>query len=395
VGKILKLISTYLAVDAEKEINISGHLRREILNATKSLKEGEDYNLTVPWESLFKPIQSSVYGTLAVDTFPRFVRSHIAQELYSKYLDETNICIPHIAGQYVFKDVHFHNVELNKHFAEQDILFAQEIVQDSFDWNLVYFETKRRSKSVMSAFYSNVKYFPKVSFLCGDSTRVAKFDYVLPYNLHDLYLQTTRDDQIDKMIHWNTCTAIDSAVIDGQEMKIGSFEMDCKLPFPLTTPRKYLFSSITWYDKKTETLYWMNKPILPKYAEFCGANDKFKFKFHTEKNGTKVKEMKCYLLISWQIFAYKKLSQDRTNLTQVLITNFAGWSNIPILFEKFLVQRCKEIGSFCVEAMEKPLGYDGIAKQVGLGKLSALITLPNVQEELKSLMDINLDTKIN
>lgn len=366
------ILNTYIKENSKMELNISGKLKRMLLNDIRGYENmiDEEWKFEKTIHQLFEEIRKSIKNSLMNDPFPRFIRTDVGQSLYMKYIGDPDIMIPFLTLNYNYNDEDFYEKSLKEAVKEKDVSFILDMVHDSFDWNLVHSETNK--KESMNIFVSKVNYLPKVSFF--KDCNIVKFDYFLPLNFKDIFYQNTRDNQRDGFIMNTRCHDIDKITLKDNDFNIGRFEMDISLPFPLTTMRKYLFTSTTWYDKENETIYWVNKPFFEEKYQKKDLNEKIQFSnVITEKNGTKESVKNCLIYYSFQIFIFKKIDENRTNYQQIHITTFNGWSNIPFLKIPLLIERGKEIRKFTYEAIKDPISFDQIKNQKGLGKLSALL----------------------
>lgn len=242
------LLNTYIKEKSKLELNISGKSKRMLfadIKGYESMKD-EEWKFEKKIDKLFEEIKKSIKNSLMNDPFPRFIRSDRGQKLYMKYIGDQEVMVPLLTLSYNYSDEDFYEKALKESVKEKDVAFVLDLVQDTFDWNLVHSETNK--KESMNIYVSKVNYLPNVSFF--KDCNIVKFDYFLPLNFIDIFTQNTRDNQRDAMIMTTRCHDIDKKTLNNQEFNIGKFEMDISLPFPLTTMRKYLFTSTTWYDKK-------------------------------------------------------------------------------------------------------------------------------------------------
>lgn len=366
------LMDGYIIETAKTQLNISGKLMKGIMALTDGYKNMKDdeWKFEITIQKMFEDIKKSVLNVLINDPFPRFIRTEKAQKLYMNYIGDTTVMQPFLTLNYSYKDSDFYDKPLKEFLTEKDIGFILDMVQDSFDWNLIYSETNK--KESMNVYQSKVNYLPKVSFF--KDCNIAKFDFFLPLNFKEIFYQNCRDNQKDGMIIDTKTFGFDSNTINGKEFNIGKFEMDIKLPFPLTTMRKYFLTITTWYDKEKETIYWINKPYLEEKYHGIDVNDKIKCSnVKVEKGSQKECEKMCYIVYSFQIFIFKKIDEYKTNLQQIHITTFNGWSNIPFLQKSLLIERAKEIKKFTYDALKDAVPFDQINNQKSLGKLTSLV----------------------
>lgn len=151
-------------------------------------------------------------------------------------------------------------------------------------------------------------------------TAIARFDLVLPISRNEVVTQVLRDEQLDRMIYKTRTLEMDSIILNDVKMQVGKFDMDIKLPFPLNTFRKYLFSSVSWYDQKEDCVYYINKPFVPIEIQNKDVNIKHKYKVRLQKDKEQEGERECYSFNSFQLIMFKQLSDEQMFMRQIHIT---------------------------------------------------------------------------
>jgi hypothetical protein len=366
MSAVKKILETYIYDGSPKEINLSGKIKQKILNATKELKDSEDTNVVLEFEpkKIFEESLKNVYAVMGADSFPRFIRTEEAKKIYTKYLGNKEIMSPMLAVSYQYKDENFYECETLKHLVMNDIQFLKSMLVDSFDWNLV-----DSQPDSMNIYISTVNYLPNVSFF--KDCVVIKWDYIMPYNYKDIFMNNSRDEQVDGMITNVDCLDLQECIYKDQEFIFGKFDMDIKLPFPFSM-RKYLFTATSWYDQENETYYWINKPYIPETLQHVhDVNNKVTFSnVHTSKTA-KPKKVGCIVYYSFEIFIYKKINDHLTSCQQVHLKTMNGWAGLPMLKNSILIKRGAEIRNFTHLAMKNPISEEDFKKSTGIGKVAS------------------------
>jgi hypothetical protein len=343
LNSVKLIVSDFLESNSKNEVNLSGKLLKDLKGKLEIIYKQEEWNGDETPEEIFNPIKKSIYTSMAVDPFPRFIREPSVQEIYLNYIGNDDVMIPLLSGQYVLTDKDFYEPIIT----EKDIQFLKSMVEDSFDWNLISSESNKQES--MNIYISKVNYLPKSIHF--EKNMIMKWDYILPYNFFDLYFQTLRDD-IDqhitdsKVLDYKNCEEYSKLLQTEVNRTLTKVEASIQLPFPFTHLRKYFYTATSEYDKENEILYFFQKPYIEeKYRKLNFNKDTFPCVGQKSKK-KKSQEYQCYMYCSFEIFVFQKISNSKTRYQQIHITVLNEW-NLSFMINTVLKARGKEIRKFC------------------------------------------------
>ena len=285
IKKCNEIIEDYVKTTGKKEINISGETKLKLFqDFGAQLEQEEIWNLQQTPTEIFAPIKKILLTELRADNWPRFVRTKDFHEIIMHYVDNPKVMVLNSLSKYPFKDEHFEKPYVTK----QEMLFMNDVVQDSFNWDSIY------SKNHFNVYSSSIKFIPDSNFF--KSSNAVRFEYVIPYSFEQsivFFLSIKHLLEIEPEI-------IDISIrekIYSKELKTDEIENPFYFligdtsqmsHFPLNTPRKSTDVFNIDFDVEEEKLTFCKRPYI---GDFKGKNvdfdKKLKFDFVDKKKQTK------------------------------------------------------------------------------------------------------------
>lgn len=324
-----KLYNNFIKIKCQKQINLSGKTVKEIEKFIKEHETNKTLNQT-PYECLYDAIHS-ISMDLMYDSFPRFVRSEEGLKLITQNIDNKMVAILNNSHHYPYTMDDF----MIPFCQEKDILFLTSLMNDSFEWELLYSQ-----KSKINSYVCKRNYFPNITKYKFD---IHKTDMILDCTLECSILSIIAESSFQKwdktVVDFKTVMKITPEEIK-EKYKDYQYEksydsvisqLHFNFGFPLSTERIVPHSkAMTIIDKNT--ICMISKPFLDeKYLNIQKKNDKY---YYNNQQVLLMPVMSAYL--------YKKISPTKTKFTQIHCIDLLGWGGLKY-FEKISVRTRGEL----------------------------------------------------
>jgi len=226
---------------------------------------------------------------------------------------------------------------------DSDFSFMYNLASDTYDWELKGHHKVSKNSSI-SGYYAIKNYLPSVKW--AQDCSVAKFVGILPYPLEaciklrctcygPLNADTNIKEAAVRHVYSNASIhekygALNKIAATNTDRSICVYDVKIGLPFPTTTPRRYVMSVAYEYDPEEDATHMMCKPChidtpLPK----------------------KWIEMYNYLLIT-----LRRIDESTTLIREVHLLNLGGWAKSKSLMERIVMDRAKGMHSGYSKALQ-------------------------------------------
>lgn len=344
-----KIISTYIKSGSKKEINLSAHVRKTVLQNEKEAKTIKDI------EKLFKAAKQAIYKETKSDNFVRFLRTDECLKLIGKYYmydKDVMVLSDAVSMNFTYDDFR------DPFFNSRDIAMSRLLNKDSLEWKLKY--TSGKSAKL---FVSDRNYYPNVAHL--SSFRFVKVETLLPfsfkkavYNLFPLKLGYFGADPATS--NMNTHTYYKQGEIQKTFKRAGSGnEMSCVLFNSLyevnsTTHMMQVLAAAASWDADNGILTLILKPyhdekLLGKDFPF-DYSKKIEYEFEVPGKVGQKKKYKCFVGAGCAFLSLSPVNENTTSFTSTYVYPL-GQMDIS-KYGKYLVQRA---GETAARVMKKTL----------------------------------------
>jgi hypothetical protein len=129
---IQKILDTYIVHNSPCEINISGKSKIDILELFSSQTSTTQWTLSKSPNELFVPLVKIVHAEMYHDSWKRFVRSPLVDEIIMKFHDDPTVCQLQISQNFPYDDEYFthHDIE------DRDFDYSKGILNDNSSWEV-------------------------------------------------------------------------------------------------------------------------------------------------------------------------------------------------------------------------------------------------------------------
>lgn len=325
----MEICNTFIENWAPKQINISGSTRIDILSS-KNTKTWQ----TKPFDVL-KPATNSIINDLIYDSFPRFIRSPCGEKIIVKYLDHPKVAELSNTRKYpyVIEDFYVPFV------LEKDELFIQALLQDGFEWDLVY-----QSNGRIHTYTSKRNYFPNIK---DYNFHVHKTDIILDIPLEVAILslgpETTYHEWDPNSIKTEVVHTFSREEISEKWPNL-KYTHNCdapvlaihlNFPFPVNT-RRILPYSPGLVIPDPDTFIIIAKPYLNH--EFLGLDKR-------NGNSEYYQGKKVIVMPNMSAYCYVRLSESKVRFTQLHCCDLRGWSGLDFIEKLTLKKRSEDLWS--------------------------------------------------
>jgi hypothetical protein len=258
-----EIYEIYLKNNSEKEINISGEIKQVFNQKNSEQIENKEKWILKEEKTIFSSIRVSIESQLYHDVFPRFIRTTNCIKVLEKHHRDSKVLELKQIYDFPYKDSDFETEIVT----DTDITFLDRLMEDSYDWDLVYSE----NKSHTNTFFLKKSYLPDVSFF--KDSKVYKFESMIPFSLEQC---------IEGLCSINQLKKYDNVVEDGilvsylspeegmkkypDEIKTkrANAVIDMKVKLPMSKFRRPLDVATTYFDKDGN---WI-RIVVPKIPDF-------------------------------------------------------------------------------------------------------------------------------
>eukprot|EP01080_Neovahlkampfia_damariscottae_P010993 gene10993-3699_t len=280
-------------------------------------------------ELLFEEISRIVKHEMYHDPWKRFLRTKVCEKIIFKYQNDSMICSPQITEKFNYTDEYFEHPFIYK----QDFKFSEELMKDSFDWELI----GRHDESEMNTYFSKLNYLPGVKL--SKNAKALKFECVIPISLQRFVLSystfesaSKSDPNITRMEslgYYEYETLREKFKEKGIEENLANFQhnlmigvADVVFSYPLNPRVSYQATTMT-YDPETQTLIATGKPFMHDGIRF---NEPIQLEV-CPKTGSPMKKMKVYPFFDFFFLKYQQIDEEKVLFSQVHIMDSGGWTN--------------------------------------------------------------------
>ena len=130
--KTKEIIKSYVEVNSEFEINISGDIRDGVTNTFKTNENSETWTLEMTPKQLFSNAFSVVVNLLRHDPFKRFVRTPECEIVMKQFKHDSTVVSPAITRDFSYDDEFF----THPFVRDRDVDFFLSLFEDSYDWEV-------------------------------------------------------------------------------------------------------------------------------------------------------------------------------------------------------------------------------------------------------------------
>lgn len=324
----LEIYDQFIKRGSPKELNISGLS----ISSIKEYKENYDINKTIktaPYECLSCAITSILYD-LMYDSFPRFIRSEKGEKIILKFINNPLCAVLQNSHQFPYIIDDF----MIPFCQEKDELFMKSLLEEGFEWDLVY-----SLKGKINAYVSKRNYFPNVKEY---TFRIHKTDITLDYPLEHLILNLFPENKY-KLYDPTTKDVTIPFEISAEEIQKNYPKYQYKktypshitqlylnFGFPLNTTRIVPYSRTSIHFDKDNFLF-ISKPFL----------DEKLLNFKREKDQIYLNNTKVLLMPLMSGYYYSRISPTKTRFVQIHCYDLKGWGSLDII-DKLSVKKRNE-----------------------------------------------------
>jgi hypothetical protein len=358
---VKEIVTKYIKNDAPKELNLSSTNKQGLLQVLAEQLNGDSWTLDVSPRAVLDAIVRVLILELKTDVFPRFVRGVHCAIVVLNNKTNSELLTLRTAIEYPYTDSDF----VKAIVTDRDLEFMRSLAEDSFDWELV-----GSLNSKLNSFWSDLNPVPKVSFFKGAS--IAKFECIFPISFEKVLLSCIPgyeaeifDPNVMRMntVQYMTPDEYHSIMEkDGEKPsdKNGKRSLaievfDVKLPFPLTTPRKYPICTSLDYNPENKTLTMVHKPC--EHPNWVGEMEKHDwtkkkpFDVYAAKTGGTTKKP-CHFMADLQSYHIQALGDGKTSFKQIHVFDLFGWGSSRTLQKLAASDRGIGLRSMLLKHME-------------------------------------------
>jgi hypothetical protein len=257
------IYETFLKNNSDKEINLSGEIKQLFNQKNSEQLESNDKWISKDEENIFSSIRVSIENQLYHDVFPRFIRTMNCIKVLEKHSRDSKVLELKQIYDFPYKDSDFESEIVT----DNDIAFLDRLMEDSYDWDLVYSE----NKSHTNTFLLKKSYLPDVSFF--KDSKVYKFESMIPFSLEQcieglcsINQLKKYDDVVDEGILVSYLSPEEGMkkYPDAIKMKRANAVIDMRIKLPMAKFRRPLDVATTYFDKDGS---WI-RIVVPKIPDF-------------------------------------------------------------------------------------------------------------------------------
>ena len=325
ISKFKQIIETYVLTDSKYEINVSDITKKDVLEKFKKQENEEKWILEETPTAVFFKMYYSVYEELRQDSFHRFVRTNLCDNVIKNLQSDSTVVSPYITKQFDYKDSDF-----TTGFVEDiDIEFAKLICEDSFTWELV------TNKHAVNGYHSKSNYLPDLSF---KTHTTAKYECTFSIPFHKTILCFMSDESIlqdpnatyiNYHGYLSTDDIIEHCKKNGDEIPMSkckrtALHTSCDAIFGFPFNMRLIKQVVSLhYEPETKSLYAIFKPHLDDFSKFC----KFeKIDLVVKKGSTEKKNVKGMYMFDFTVRKFQKLDENKTFYQEITLTDLGGWA---------------------------------------------------------------------
>jgi len=348
-SKIVQLATTlmeeYIQNDAPKELNISGAIRRTIVEKFDTRRQAfvkDQWVLDETPEEFFKVVKDIVILQLSTDSWQRFLKTKSCEELKIKYKANPKV---------TYLSTFAPNILVRKDFETQDVGdehfgFMKKLLNVYPNWKLVGYSHFKTSKAVKNV-AQNCDIFTYMStenilpLLNLRSPFLVKYEMILPYPMHHFVKACTTKDALKRTIPFLSGELPDVSSNDLKEevcqVIIDELELAAKAPglHPVTVLAME-FAAALQHQKQNISL----------------AMEMHKDSFSVLKKPVvkSVRQQQAELFdFSWTVF--QKMTKDITKVVEVHLSDFANM----LSSSSSKTQYCEKFASMLQESYKSQL----------------------------------------
>jgi hypothetical protein len=337
------LIEDFLLKDSKFELSVSKRTSIIVLEMyetfllEKSQKNKQKDDWIQHTRRIVSKIEKTIKEELMHHSWGSFLRTKECEKLMKLNYRNSLICSPQVTQYFSFSDEYF----LHPFIFEQDFQFADLMFKDNFKWTLL-------KSDEYNAFLTFFNFLPQVKE--AQTSFTAKFEFLVDANFHRLALayhsnycklETDLDFKYYKTLEYFRFEKLKEIFQKNKWEDLGDSERDLSvnilhftLPFPMS-PRIYHHSSSAKYNPEDESIIVILKPYVKDNLQF---SKMLTTDVCLEKGGA-FKNTKAIPLFNYCFFKYKKINQNKTLFTQVLIADFGGWASTDEAMTRKLLER--------------------------------------------------------
>jgi hypothetical protein len=309
LSSFFQIYDCYLKNNSEKEINISGEKKDIFYKKNSDQLESKDKWISKDEREIFQSLRICIENQLYHDVFPRFIRSTQCMKVLEKHQRDSKTLELKQIYDFPYKDSDFEQEIITN----KDISFLDRLMEDSYDWDLVYSEKKTHTNT----FFLKKSYLPDVTFF--NHSKVYKFESIIPFGI---------DQCIEGLCSINQLKKYDFIVEDGLlvsylnpeegmkkypdeiKNKRGNAVIDMSVKIPLSKKRRPLNVATIYFDKDGS---WVRiiKAKIPEFIKDTSDWDKI------HKGTFDGKKMEFYGSPNIMRFQLTRISDTLTKYTNI------------------------------------------------------------------------------
>jgi len=328
ISLVHEIVNKMIRYGSEKEINVEGRLKEQVLKTFDQNKQGENNReLKVP-VTIFDAVYQVVYREFKDDTFPRYKRSNELRQLITQHgenlLKEIAIDISETgaANALMFKPNDFSSNRI----IDRDIKFILKLLEDSSDWEAIHIA---KASEPFDAFLSKTKY------AIGEGSqglKLSKVTFCLPYSAEDALASYTHH--------------IERKMADPMQK---NFDILDHIQATDENCMQYSIS-VEYYDM--DMAFFLRRRVLNKYATviydtvrncyiWLGKTSRSLDNAYKDKKKDDGKRKVIGDLIFG--FAFFKISENKCRFAEVVYGDFKLPFNSDLLFSKMVKKRAQQM----------------------------------------------------
>eukprot|EP01080_Neovahlkampfia_damariscottae_P011535 gene11535-4788_t len=387
ISKASEIIDTFVKVQSQKELNLSGELRDKTLKNYEKQKDVSDrWILDITPSKVFFESFQLVAGVLRHDPFKRFVRTDECEKVMIQYKNDSTVISPALTNIYSYSNDYF----THPHIDDKDFDYFKTLLEDNYNWKLIGSKVEEQ----VNAFTSETNYLPEVR-ISNTVVNAVKFETILPCTFDQALLSYFSNEMLMKSDP--NCRRIRNIdYFDYEELKkmykeqnkedqitkykrdLNVCGLDFGLPFPLN-PRYANRADSCHYDPETKTFIRVGKNFY-KDGEF---GKSVKVEMAQKRGSEKTSVMKAYTFFLFSGTIFQKLDEKRILYKDLILMDLGGWASSQMMISQIVKERkdkfkgsiLKMVSQYVPESMKFADCSEKLNKEVngkpvdGFGKL--------------------------
>eukprot|EP01080_Neovahlkampfia_damariscottae_P011257 gene11257-4076_t len=341
--KASEIIVTFVEVDSQKELNLSGELR----NKTLKLFEKQQ-NVYDKWVLDITPIQvfaecfKLVAGVLRHDSFKRFVRTPQCEKVMMQFKNDSSVISPALTNIYSYQNEYF----THPHIDDSDFDFFKSLLEDNYNWKLIGSKVEEQ----VNAFTSETNYLPEVR-ISNTIVNAVKFETILPCTFDQSLLSYFSNEMLMKSDpNCRRIRNVDYFEYDKlmkiykeqqKENQIEKYKRDlnvCALEFALPFPFNPRFANRAdscHYDPETKTFMRLGKNFYQD-GEF---GKPVKVEMACKRGSEQSTMMKAYTFFLFSCAFFQKIDEKKVLYKDIVLMDLGGWGSSKMMISKIIKDR--------------------------------------------------------